>query len=227
MAARPITFTSVGCHHSPAPAAMCIDTGPSLSTHRNSSILFRSPTRPTWPLLLWFSRPVGRRVPRSVRQTRGPGQPTPAARPMTPPLGTSVPTAPGVRAVARHGKGSRPERAHQHRRRMRALDRNDRKRAIHDRIQPRYRAFHPARATKICDRARRLCESREGGHPHIEATGGLAGLIIDAPSFPPAVCPRFPLLDNPRSLRPIGGARQMTWRARIGVDQNRGNTFSV
>ena len=27
--------------------------------------------------------------------------------------------------------------------------------------------------------------------PHIEATGGLAGPIIDAPSFPPAVCPRF------------------------------------
>ena len=37
--------------------------------------------------------------------------------------------------------------------------------AIHDRIQPRYRAFHPARATKICDRAGRLCETREGGRP--------------------------------------------------------------
>ena len=44
---------------------------------------------------------------------------------------------------------------------------------------------------------------------------------------PPPSRATIPLLDNPRSLRPIGGVRQMTWHARIWVDQNRGNTFSV
>jgi hypothetical protein len=44
---------------------------------------------------------------------------------------------------------------------------------------------------------------------------------------PPPSTATIPLLDNPRSLRPIGGVRQMTWHARIWVDQNRGNTFSV
>jgi hypothetical protein len=82
------------------------------------------------------------------------------------------------------GKASQPQGAHQHRRRARALDHDDRKGVLDDRIRPRYRAIHPARATKIGDRARRLCELAKAVDPHIEATGGLSGLIIETPGFP-------------------------------------------
>jgi hypothetical protein len=78
-----------------------------------------------------------------------------------------------------------------------ALDQR-RKGPRHDRIRPRHSVFHPARATKIGDRAGRLCETGEGGRsahrgnrrPRYSATVGcpFAPVGIITASFGEASC---------------------------------------
>ena len=56
--------------------------------------------------------------------------------------------------------------------------------ADHDRIRPGYRPFHPSGASQVRTGQNDFTELTKAVDPQIEATGDLAGLIIDAPEFP-------------------------------------------
>lgn len=114
-----------------------------------------------------------------------PGQTTPAARPMTRHMGTSVPTTPG-------GTGCRMETVRVRGRNVRintvgecgpwtATIVKERYMIEYD-LDTEHSILHvqPKSAIEQDD----FVKIAKAVDPHIEATGGLAGLIIEAPAFP-------------------------------------------